>query len=80
MELNEKKIEFVAREICIALGLDPDEKAYGNLDNTRFTNYSSDETFVPDVAYLIYRWETYKTQAAIAIASDIAIKRFQDEN
>lgn len=76
---SEEEIESVARGICTALGLDPDERVgCGAYDDdtpaekaARFGG--SAVMSVPAIMLHLPRWRLYRAQAAVALATQAAL-------
>lgn len=79
--MSDDEIESVARGICMALGLDPEERVGGGLfdDETpaerqqRFGD--SDTAFEPAVMVYRPRWRLYRHKAAEALATKAALAK-----
>jgi hypothetical protein len=73
-QINEQ-IEEVARRICAELGLDPDGQVMaGVLDVGTPKEIAEFGGYIPDVCLHVPRWETYRGKAALAIATEVAIR------
>ena len=59
------ELEKLAREHCIALGLDPDEKVSAGATQIRTDEENErdfPDGFVPDVALVVPRWHIYRNE------------------
>lgn len=66
-------IERVARSMCSALGLDPEERVtVGHPDVETPAELAARGPAVYDVALIVARWQTYRGKAAEAIAAKTA--------
>lgn len=72
--MDDNGIERVARSMCAYLGLDADEKVtcgHGDIETPAERAASGPQTF--DVALFVPRWQTYRAEAAKAIAARRAV-------
>ena len=72
-EMDEDDIERIAREICAAHGLDPEEMIYCGMEDTMTPHELSEVTTTHDMLWRLPLWRTYRGKAADAIAARLAI-------
>lgn len=77
--MDDATIEKVARSICANLGIDPDEQVghgYGG-DFTPREWADHNSNMIPAIGLLSPRWRLFRGQAAMAIATSMAVTEAQ---
>lgn len=71
--LSADNVEFLAKQICLNLGLDPNVTVAAGYGDDMTPGEKGDQQFYPDILNYVPRWRLYRAKAAEALAAHVAI-------